>query len=501
MSKSAHRSFRPGLLQLEAREVPAVVSVRTVGSVLTVLCNNNSTTALAITDSSGVRIQDVGSNKFWNFAPGRVSRVDFVGGGGNDTFTGRGITSTRMVGNGGVDRFYGGSGRDVMIGGGGADQLFGRNGNDILNGGNSGDILDGGNGNDILSGGDGNDQIRGGLGLDVISGDGGADVLVTIDNTTSDTVDGGGGFDILWVDKTGTITDLQTGIDSVDVVNAVTAFSNTGADRTLDADRIADPALLPNTGDVYERFGSRPLFSSSGPTLEDLSQGALGDCWFLAALGSAVRADPNIIRSRVVDFGDGTYGVRFADKFYRVDNDFAVAHHGNIDLEYTALGLDQSVWLTVMEKAFTHHRVPGANSYSSIEGGFSFDAFPDLGLTPDELYFDSRDPSLSNPAALAARKQLLTDKVVEMVDQGMAATLGIQDVFFSGTQLIELHQYVVVDYELATDGLLRTITLRNPWGFDGPGPAMDNDPDDGFVTITFNELLSMWAGFEYAPVA
>jgi hypothetical protein len=313
--------------------------------------------------------------------------------------------------------------------------------------------------------------------------------------------------DVLWVDQNGAVTDLITGANPVDTVNAVAAFSNAGTDRTLDGDRITDPKLLP--GDGYERFGSRPLFSSQGPTLDDFSQGALGDCWFLAALGSTALVAPEIIKSRVVDFGDGTYGVRYesdtGSKFYRVDNDLAVSTAGNTFLEYTAVGLQNSVWVAIMEKAYTHHRVPGANSYASIEGGFSFDAFPHLGLDPQRVWLDPTDPSLADPTVLAAYFQMITDTVVDIVDSGAAGTLGIDAVSFANSQLITAHQYVILGYEMdALSGYLSTITLRNPWGIDGPGssPTVFSDPDfdDGVVTITFAELVTVTGSFEWAPI-
>ena len=36
-----------------------------------------------------------------------------------------------------------------------------------------------------------------------------------------------------------------------------------------------------------------------------------------------------------------------------------------------------SLWASVMEKAYTHFRMEGANSFPSIEGGFSVDVFID----------------------------------------------------------------------------------------------------------------------------
>ena len=486
MSKPSH-SFRPDVLQLESREVPAITSVRSLGGIVTAQANDSGTTVLVVNNGFTVQVRDVAAGRVWTFDASRVGRVDVIGGNGNDTITARGNGRVRMHGNGGNDTFYGGTGRDIMFGGAGADRMFGRNGNDYADGGDGNDYIDGGNGNDTLFGGAGRDQVNGGMGVDALDGGTGEDVLVAIDDATLDTVDGGGGRDIAWLDQVGIATDAKFDLD---FVNAVTAFANAGADRTINGDRIPDPALLPNKTDVYERFTDRPLFSSQGPSEEDLSQGQLGDCWFLSALGSSAHLDQNIIRERVVDFGDGTYGVRFGNTFYRVDNDLPVRIAGNTQLEYTAVGIENSMWVAVMEKAFTHHRVPGANSYASIEGGFAFDAFADLGLDPKRVAFD---PSTS--------LLLMSDTIRHMVDTGTAATIGIF-IAGPGVPLVEGHQFILLGYELdAISGLVANVTLRNPWGVDGPGPGPGpfNDPnfEDGILTITLDQLSVSDGLFEW----
>lgn len=60
--------------------------------------------------------------------------------------------------------------RTLTIGQGGIDKLFGGAGNDRLYGGNDGDILDGGSGNDVLNGQGGFDLIFSDAGNDILIG-------------------------------------------------------------------------------------------------------------------------------------------------------------------------------------------------------------------------------------------------------------------------------------------------------------------------------------------
>jgi hypothetical protein len=395
-----------------------------------------------------------------------------------------------MYGGGGDDTFYGSTGRDVIVGGEGNDRLYGRNGNDHLEGGNGNDLGHGGNGNDVLIGGDGDDWLNGANGIDATDGGNGADTVISVDDSLEDRVDPGIGPDVLWVDQTNGLTDLVIGDTTQDIIRQVTGFANAGADRTLNGDRIPDPQTLP--GDTYERFTNRPLFSSQGPSPEDLSQGALGDCWLLAGLGSIALADQSIIKSHVTEFGDGTYGVLLGNTFYRVDNDFAVAIQGDVRLQYTAPGLENSLWVAVIEKAYTHYRT-GANTFASIEGGFSFDVFPAFGISPNRVWYD-----------LMTDITLMSDTIKFMVDTNTAPTIGF-DVVGSGIPIIAAHQYILLDYTVSPfSSLVETITLRNPWGIDGPGstPASNNDADfdDGIVTITLADLAQCEGSFEWGTV-
>jgi hypothetical protein len=54
-----------------------------------------------------------------------------------------------------------------------------------------------------------------------------------------------------------------------------------------------------------------PLFASSGPSMNDVNQGYLGDCYLLSSLAEVAKQNPDIIHSMFTDNGNGTYGVRF----------------------------------------------------------------------------------------------------------------------------------------------------------------------------------------------
>lgn len=89
---------------------------------------------------------------------------------------------------------------NLYYGGLGNDTLYGQYGSDTLDGGGGDDILIGGKNNDLLLGNDGNDQLMGSGGNDTLLG-GDGDDLITPNGGHDDHVDGGSGYDTLYVNS------------------------------------------------------------------------------------------------------------------------------------------------------------------------------------------------------------------------------------------------------------------------------------------------------------
>ena len=93
--------------------------------------------------------------------------------------------------------------------------------------------------------------------------------------------------------------------------------------------------------------GSVALFGMEGPTLSDIRQGALGDCYMLAPLGAYVHRDPEALRRMVKPDDRGGYAVEFGDgKTVRVSgpSDAEIAMGGS--------STKDGLWVRVVEKAF-----------------------------------------------------------------------------------------------------------------------------------------------------
>ena len=168
--------------------------------------------ALALTASTGVRVQGVAGSLSFSFSIGMAVgnvKLDVVDGNtllsSGNIGLGSGVNNLRllgtaalqatgnaaanvMTGNAGANTLTGMAGADRISGGGGNDYLLGGLGNDTLAGNAGADRLLGLEDCDLLSGGAGADRLDGGSGADTLAGGADRDSFVFLDNFGLDRV-------------------------------------------------------------------------------------------------------------------------------------------------------------------------------------------------------------------------------------------------------------------------------------------------------------------------
>jgi Ca2+-binding RTX toxin-like protein len=394
---------------------------------------------------------------------GSFDKDELWGDGGDDELFG-GSADDELRGGDGDDVLSGDSGNDVLAGDGGRDRLFGSWGNDSLSGGEGDDRLSGEWGNDTVMGNNGHDELIGGSGSDYLYGGSGDDSLVAIDSGYADTLFGNDGRDTLWVEGS---VDART-TDALDTIQTVTSFAN-AADRTLNGDDIGDPF----DGVNYQDFSGNWLFAEGGPTQHDIDQGSAADCWIMASMASVAHDNPHQMREIVADFGDGTYGVRLGNQFYRVDGELP-ANTVTQRPVYAGLGLQDSLWTAIIEKAYAMFRT-GANTYASLDWGNPEDALRAFGLSGVGFtYHDS--PTSDTVVANAAFDRWNSYQNTVICTGAVSAASG----------LVGSHCYNIDSVQRDSAGNVTTIVVRNPWGGEDP-----------FVTLTPAQLGSceIWVCF------
>ena len=148
-----------------------------------------------------------------------------------------------------------------------------------------------------------------------------------------------------------------------------------------------------------------PLFNAA-PSIQDVEQNGLGDCWLLAAMGAVVRMNPQHFRNVMKDNLDGTVTVRLYDvnpgPVY-VTRDITVKKSIVVRQGTQSAGFaGGALWVSIYEKAYVaagYHgdsddRLPiQRGSYGTIEGGFSSRAFKHiLGRDADSEDLDADHP-------------------------------------------------------------------------------------------------------------
>ncbi|TWT33725.1 Hemolysin, chromosomal [Posidoniimonas corsicana] len=295
---------------------------------------------------------------------GSPAKVVFHGYDGDDQFDNHTAIPVLAYGGDGDDTLRGGSGPDALHGGAGDDQLYAKAGDDILRG------------------GAGNDGLYAAAGFDQLFGDDGDDHLVSLAGGYA-VLTGGAGLDGFWLAPTDLAADASPAELNSNAVHQVDAFmgysfdkgaTSTPVGKQLTGGSLADPLPIINEDNPVplslQNFADQPLFASGGPSKEDIFQGSVGDCYFVATLSAVADAYPDYIRQMVTDLGDGTYAVRFWDAgqevYVRVDADLWVTGDGA--LRYAKLGQEGSLWVAIVEKAFAFfRRMQG--TYASIASG------------------------------------------------------------------------------------------------------------------------------------
>lgn len=119
----------------------------------------------------------------------------------------------------------------------------------------------------------------------------------------------------------------------------------------------------------------------NGAKPEDVVQGHVGDCGFMASLGAVAKKNPTRITNTFTDNGDGTYTVRLYhnghSEYVTVDRQLPVDENGNLrfaNVYLPAADASNELWVPLAEKAYAQFNesgwlgLDGTNSYNGIGG-------------------------------------------------------------------------------------------------------------------------------------
>jgi hypothetical protein len=248
---------------------------------------------------------------------------------------------------------------------------------------------------------------------------------------------------------------------------------------------IAPDTIEPDFNDVREN-GEKPsdpasdygyipngqLFGTSGePSLSDVNQGAIGDCWWLASMGALAQTEEgrNQIRNMIRQNPNGTYTVSFPDgEQVTVTPSFPIKEAGNTAYAQAA-GDPPVVWPLVLEKALAERE----GSYGPLVGGRASEGMETL-TGQESTTYDTGDITQEELQGWLDEGGVTASSLTEDDADGKEA--------YEDGRFIAGHAYVVQD--IGDDGKVR---LYNPWG-------------NTHATVTMEEFNRYFRGVDTNPI-
>jgi calpain family cysteine protease/hemolysin type calcium-binding protein len=461
---------------------------------------------------------------------------------GNDIIDG-GANDDELHGELGADKIFGDLGADKLYGEDGADILIGGNDTDYLYGGKGVDHLDGSLGYDYLYGQDDYDYLNDDSGLKSDSGsnqisntssivlswfdrnllDAPVRTEARYDYATDYTINRTEMMSIFDAAKDGYtidaneladlqnisgkvdlmpyyVRDLAGSVMSHDVANLSYQGTYLGSflaagDSSAKLEKLVDKWFLgqdrplaqyhvnSETHTATYQFVQGSLFQN-GISYTDVGQGATGDCYFLAALGSLAKQKPSMIQDMFIDNGDNTFTVRFyksgvahyvtVDRFLPTPTGDDAIYYPDRLFAYFGTDINNQaneLWVALAEKAFAQFNESNnsLNSYQEIgDGGISAAAMV---------------PLTGSDAGTSSISTMSSDQIINKLNSGKLLALSTLEAPLNN-QIVGHHAYAIVGYN-ATTG---KFSVFNPWGVDRSSDSLTLYP--ATLDLTFNEIVS-----------
>lgn len=244
----------------------------------------------------------------------------------------------------------------------------------------------------------------------------------------------------------------------------------------------------------------KEIFGEGAPRLEDVNQGPIGDCYFLAPLGALVFRDPEHVKSMIATNDDGTISVAFGN-----GKTVKIAAPTDAQLGVSSGSGPGGRWVAVFEEAF------GAMRNESRPEDRQADSPTDLiahggSVGPATKALTGKDTKRFTIREKGARDSPPSDADVEAklpkLREALAAAIQEKRLTTCATPkevgvpgLSPSHAYAIVGFDPEKDA----VRLWNPHGNafrprGEPGLKSGYDTRDGFFTVPSAEFMRIFVG-------
>ncbi len=284
---------------------------------------------------------------------------------------------------------------------------------------------------------------------------------------------------------------VSDGTHNTDLKALVTTLSALGDTSTVDPGD--DPAphkdeLKPDGTPMYPpRRYTGPLFVN-GPSSNDVRQGAIGNCYFPAAVAAVAHVSPKIIEDAITETKNPQTGEReFQVRFYSysgrmemvtVDADLYTRSWGGPIYGTTPNASDpktMELWFPIIEKAYAKWK----GSYDRIGNGG----------VPSQVMTALTGKSTRSLDTSYNSADEVFKAVKEAADKKLPMTAGTHDdkKLYTNTGVYADHAYSVLGAEESNGQ--KFILLRNPWG---ESEAGNDGKNDGYFKLEISKFMKLY---------
>lgn len=261
--------------------------------------------------------------------------------------------------------------------------------------------------------------------------------------------------------------------------------------KFLDPEKVSDNKLV------------RELFPDGSPKPEDVKQGKLGLCYFFAVLSTVAEKNPELIKSNLVDNGDGSVTVKFFNP--NTGEPLYVKVQKTIPKLSSNYRFTQNdcLWVNMYLKAFvasgfySFSQFNNVKSYKKAEGGFM-----DLVIR----MITGKDTKVKTTTSIRlSNKENLYDEFKGILSNGGYICcdfnpLGMINSIFGKTVskgIVRTHAYSVEKVYRDENGQ-KWVVIRNPWGcytakYDSRGKIVEDvcQDNDGYSTLKWEDFFEV----------
>jgi len=234
-------------------------------------------------------------------------------------------------------------------------------------------------------------------------------------------------------------------------------------------------------------------FIEFGADVNDVVQGAVGDCYFLAALASVAWARPSVIATKVQELDALDHSVDVFQfyvtgkwKTFQVTETVPAIEPGNISI-YARSSQTGEVWPAIFEKAYAQLRGNTTNDqpdYGKLAGGDPVAAAVHLtGLTATYYSTQALTADVIWDTVRASSLSMKTFNPMVAWTYGTAPT----GVNYTTAHIVANHAYSILGWTYVNGQ--KYVVVRNPWG---NTEATLNVADGPWAPLTQNAITGGW---------